>query len=142
MGSLASSLALLLLVLRDRGMSRDPRRLRVFMAADALVVDVYEATRRFPVEERFGLQAQLRRAAVSTAVNIVEGSARRTTREYLQFLNIAAGSAAETSYLAELAHRLGLLSGEACTHLSNRYTDVLKGLLTLIRSLESPKPKA
>jgi four helix bundle protein len=53
---------------------------------------------------------QLRKAAVSAASNIVEGSARRTTREYLNFLNIATGSAAEAGYLTEVAMRLGFLA--------------------------------
>jgi len=42
----------------------------------------------------------LHRAALSTSTNIVEGSARRTTREYLNFINIAAGSATEARYLS------------------------------------------
>jgi four helix bundle protein len=118
-------------------MSRDHRKLRVFGQADALVIAVYRATATFPVEERYVLQSQLRRAALSAAANIVEGCARRTTREYLQGLNIANGSAAEACYLVNVAHRLGFLSAKAETELVERYTELTKGLQNLIISLDN-----
>ncbi len=78
---------------------------------------------------------QIRKSAVSTASNIVEGSARRTTREYLNFLNIAAGSAAETRYLLELASRLGMLKGSETEPLVAGYTELSAGLQSLISAL-------
>jgi four helix bundle protein len=71
--------------------------LRVFQKADAAVIRVYEATKRFPPEERYGLQLQIRKASVSCANNLVEGSARQTTADYLHFVNISAGSGAEAA---------------------------------------------
>jgi four helix bundle protein len=89
--------------------ARDHRKLAVFTAANQLVIETYAVSQCFPASETFGLQAQLRRAAVSIPTNIVEGSSRRTAGEYLRFLNIAAGSAAEAAYLVGLSARLGLL---------------------------------
>src|SRR5947207_12083678 len=80
-------------LLYARSMSRDYRKLRVFHQADSLVMDMYKCTKYFPREEIYGLTAQLRRGAVSSAANIVEGCARRGEGEYLNFLTIAAASA-------------------------------------------------
>jgi len=111
----------------------------MFTLADRLVVDIYRATNGFPPGERFGLQAQITRAAVSAACNIVEGSARRSTSEYVNFLNIASGSAAEARYLADLSCRLGFLGTIDGQKLSDEYTELAAGLEALIRSL-SHKP--
>jgi four helix bundle protein len=115
--------------------SRDHRKLRVFALADELVVQMYHATNEFPVTERVGLQLQLRRAAVSVVTNIVEGSARRSKGEYLSFLNIAAGSAAEAQYLTGLATRLGVLAIHPGQKLAADYATLCAALQALIRSL-------
>ena len=117
-------------------MSRDHRKLNVFTQADALVLTVYAETATFPADERFGLRTQVRRAAVSVPANIVEGCARRKQGEYLQFINISTGSAAETLYLLDLSNRLGFLESEAYRRLEPRYTMLIKGLKKLQSSLE------
>lgn len=82
-------------------------RLVVWQKADALVREVYQATQSFPHEEQFGLTAQLRRAALSVPLNIVEGYARQSGRSFANFLAIAYGSLMEVKYLIELSVSLG-----------------------------------
>jgi four helix bundle protein len=71
---------------------------------------VYRTSQRWPVEERYGLTAQLRRAVSSAPTNIAEGAGKRGTREYRRYLDIALGSLAEAAYLLMLARDLGFLS--------------------------------
>jgi four helix bundle protein len=61
----------------------------------------------FPKEETFGITSQLRRASLSIPTNIVEGYARKSKKELIQFINIALGSLAETEYLYDFSKRLG-----------------------------------
>jgi len=117
-------------------MSRDHRKLRVFTLADDLVIEVYRITRDFPAEERYGLQGQMRRAALSTAVNIVEGSARRSTREYASFINVATGSAAEARYLVDISFRLGFLRAKDHRGAAERFDVLVAQLKSLGNSLE------
>lgn len=109
----------------------------MFQIADQLIVDIYKTTKALPVEERYGLQSQIRRAALSTATNIVEGSARRTDREYCNFLNIATGSAAETYYLLTVAARLEFIPARAAAAFEPRYRELIGSLVRLVDSIES-----
>ena len=98
---------------------RDHKKLRAFELADALVLNVYRATRGFPDDEKFGLTSQLRRAAISIASNIVEGAARSSRPEYVRFLEIAYGSAKEVEYQISIAERLGYGQSDTIRALSD-----------------------
>lgn len=71
--------------------------------------EVYKASAGFPAEERFGLTAQLRRAAVSVPSNVAEGAGRSTHAETVRFLEIAYGSLMEAVCQLRLASDLGWL---------------------------------
>ena len=90
---------------------RDHSKLRAFELADEVVLLIYQATRKFPREEVYGLTSQMRRAAVSVPSNIVEGCARESQAEYLRFLEIAFGPLKELHYQFGLSRRLGYLEG-------------------------------
>ena len=74
-----------------------------------LVRDVYSATRRLPDDERFGLIAQMRRAAISIPSNIAEGAARGSKADFVRFLLIARGSLIELDTQLWLCKDLGYL---------------------------------
>jgi four helix bundle protein len=104
--------------------------------ADELVIAVYRATAGFPPAERYGLQAQIRRAAVSAVANIVEGCQRPSTKDYMRFIAISLGSASETRYLLELAARLGYLNDGESVALDAGYGSLVRGLDRLVGSLQ------
>ncbi len=93
--------------------------------------DVYRVTRTFPSEERFGLTNQLRRAAVSIAANIAEGSGRSTDKDFCRFLEIAYGSLMETVSHLTIAFRQEMVKADDHKLLyekSDRLARVLSGL--------------
>ena len=98
---------------------------------------VYKATKSFPKEELFGLTNQLRRASVSVASNIVEGSARNTKADYVHFLFMAYGSACEIEYQLSLAFRLGYIEQVQYEPLKDKSIETSKTLNALIRSLQT-----
>ena len=120
-------------------MVRDHRKLRVFHEADSAALETYRVTAEMPQAERYGLQAQIRRAAVSVAANIVEGTARGTLVEYCRFLRIAHGSARECGYLLGLAGRLGFLDADHCQAMLCQYDSLGAALFSLVRTLEESR---
>jgi len=116
---------------------RDYKKLRAFELTDQLALQVYEATRKFPKEEMFGLTSQLRRAAISAASNIVEGCARHSEADFLHFLDMAFGSVHEVEYQLSLAYRLGYIPDAAYEPLKQHAVETGKVLGALIRSFRN-----
>lgn len=115
---------------------RDYKKIQAWQHADDLTVAIYEATRKFPIEERDGLTSQLRRAAYSVPANVVEGAARSSQKDYLHFLQIARASLAETHYFLHLSHRLGYFDQSHCAVLIQQAETAARVLAGLMRAVE------
>jgi four helix bundle protein len=104
------------------------------------VVEVYRATGVMPASERFGLTAQIRRAAVSVPANLAEGAGRGSDRDFRRFLAIARVSAQEVICELELAKDLGFLSGEEISPALTLARRVAGELTQLRNALEARDP--
>lgn len=93
-------------------MGRPHENLDVWRRSVDLVVDIYEVTKCFPSDEKFGLTSQIRRAAVSIPANIAEGAGRNHEKEFVHFLGIAQGSSSELETELLIALRLGFIEEE------------------------------
>lgn len=108
------------------------RKLLVWSESHQLTLLIYKITAKFPREELFGLTSQLRRAAVSITANIVEGYARASKKERLQFLYISYGSLSETEYYLDLSKDLRYLTESEYMNLIEHRQTVGKLLYGLI----------
>jgi four helix bundle protein len=112
------------------------RDLKVWQAAMNLVEDVYKVTGNFPRDERFGLTAQVRRAAVSIPSNIGEGKRRKREKSFLHHLEIALGSQGEVEVQLEIAKRVGFLNPADYRRLDALTGEVGRMLNGLIASIQ------
>ncbi len=102
---------------------------------------VYKLTGEFPKHEAYGLTSQMRRAAVSIASNIAEGSARGTRKDFKQFVLIAKGSLCELQTQLVIAKRLGYAVEQKIATVESCAQEVAQMLSGLSRYLSVPPPK-
>ncbi|HKS80684.1 MAG TPA: four helix bundle protein [Candidatus Acidoferrales bacterium] len=98
---------------------------------------IYKLTAAFPSEERYGLTAQLRRAAVSVPSNIAEGQARHGTKEFLLFLSHAEGPLAEVETQLIVTVELGFAQQSDVAPALKEVDEIQKMLVALKRKLVS-----
>jgi four helix bundle protein len=117
------------------------QELIVWQKAMELSRVIYQVTKSFPEDERFGLTSQLRRASISIPSNIAEGQGRLTAGEFRQFLGTARGSAFEVETQIQLALDLEYLSTAEASNLLELTSEVSRMLNGLIRSLQTGNRK-
>ena len=112
-------------------MFRDVMKLKVFTLADGLALEVYRLTLGFPPEDRSGLDALLRRSALSVPLRIMEACRKGGDEGFIQGLGFAAEAAADGRYLTGLAGQLGLLSAEQSQQTQEAFQHVMMALYGL-----------
>ena len=116
---------------------RPHERLDVWKQSVTMVTSIYEVTRTFPSDERFGLTSQIRRAGVSIPANIAEGAARQSDKEFCQFLSIAQGSTSELETELLIAKNLGYISNENYDRVYEEINVIARMLVGLSRSVRN-----
>ena len=120
-------------------MEKPHKKLEVWQRSVDFAIEIYRVTGQFPIDERYGLVSQMRRASVSIPSNLAEGAARGTN-EFIQFVRIAIGSASELDTQLEICHRLNYLSNDAYHQLNDRLTQIDRMLNGLRKSLKDRHP--
>lgn len=116
---------------------RPHEKLDVWKKAIAMVTTVYDVTRTFPSEEKFGLTSQIRRAGVSIPANIAEGAARLSDKEFCRFLSVAQGSASELETELLIAKNLGYLSADDYDRVYNDVNVIARMIVGLSKTIRS-----
>jgi four helix bundle protein len=122
-------------------MAKAFRDLKVWQLSMDLAMCIYALTSDFPKHELYGLTSQMRRASVSIASNIAEGSARGTKRDFRQFIHIARGSHAELQTQLIMSARLGYCSSEKTNEANTLCEEVGRMLHGLYNYLDAKPPK-
>ena len=115
----------------------DHKELDIWKKAVDFVTEIYTLTKSFPNEEKFGLTSQLRRASVSIAANISEGAARKSDKEFMQFLYICLGSGSEVETLLIISQNLGYVNEEEIKKLTEKIGQLKKMTIGLLKYLRA-----
>ncbi|MBI5499553.1 MAG: four helix bundle protein [Deltaproteobacteria bacterium] len=115
--------------MRDERAMQDFEKLRVWVEAHQLALEIYRVTRSFPREERFGLTAQLRDAARSVPANIAEGSAASRPTDFAHSVNISEKEAAEVLNHLIIARDLTYLAVDVVEALRDRVNRLRRSLM-------------
>lgn len=113
------------------------KNLKVWQKSVDLAVKVYHITKEFPSEEKFGMTSQMRRASVSIPSNIAEGTAKSTSKSFVNSLDISLGESYELETQAIIANLVGLLDKEQFTSLESDISEVQRMINGFISTVES-----
>lgn len=113
------------------------KNLKVWQKSVDSAVKVYEVTKLFPSEERFGITSQMRRSSVSVPSNIAEGTAKNTSKSFANALDISLGESFELETQAMIADRVGILNDDNFNNLNIDIAEIKKMIIGFKATIES-----
>lgn len=113
------------------------KNLKVWQKSVDLAVKVYELTKSFPAEERFGITSQMRRSSVSIPSNVAEGTARNSSKAFSNCLDISLGESFELETQAIIANRVGIISEEQFSQFNDEVSEVQKMIIGFKTTIEA-----
>ncbi|MBK6266751.1 four helix bundle protein [Marivirga sp. S37H4] len=116
---------------------QDYRKLRIWLLAKELTKNIYELTKTFPTEEKYGLTSQMRRCAVSVPSNIAEGAGRNGNKEFNNFLGITMGSLFELDMQVELSYNFRFMQVENYNEILEKITQLKKMIFLFQKKLNT-----
>ena len=118
----------------------DFKTLRVWEVFHEIALDIYRITRKFPLEELYGLTSQMRKSATSAPTNIAEGCGRNTDPDLAKFSTIAMGSASELEYQLLLSRDLEYIDQDEYKTTTEKLIGAKKMLNTFLQKIRARIP--
>jgi four helix bundle protein len=115
------------------------KKLEVWTLAMEVVKEIYNLTKQYPTDERYGLISQTNRAAVSIPTNIAEGMGRNYTKDTIQFFHVSRGSAYELETLLNVAMMINILDNQTYKKISDKIESSIRLINGFINYLEQKK---
>lgn len=115
---------------------RDYTKYDIWIDGIEISLKVYEVTKGFPDEEKFGITSQVRRASISISSNFAEGCSRTSEKDFKRFIEIALGSAFELKTQLIISNKLGFLASNSLSELVEKIDKVSKQLNALRNKLK------
>jgi|SRR5579863_109605 len=112
------------------------KKLEVWALAMEVVKEIYNLTKQYPMDERYGLISQTNRAAVSIPTNIAEGMGRNYTKDTIQFFHVSRGSAYELETLLNVAMMINILDNQTYNKISDKIESSIRLINGFINYLE------
>jgi four helix bundle protein len=117
------------------------QKLDIYVISRSLVFETYKLSMQLPMDEKFGMVTQIRRAALSIHLNIAEGASRKSSNERKRYYEIARGSVIEIDAALDVAYDLGYISVIDISNLGDliiRCFKILTGLISACRNIDYP----